>query len=807
MIKKLITKSSAKTASAASAASAAAEDKATSPSTPSTSQGDNSVSTSEATPMTTNKSPAVHIPKNTNNDRDSDVAKQRESLSTALGNGLEGLLLGSEFSQNRFEHFYTLKKKLMSGSFGTVYVGEHNLTKKEFAVKVIDRSKLSENDDKAQLREVDILRSLAIPSASSSSQHHSKTNEQSPDDESPPSEDPNENGIINLIDFYPSPTTYHMVMELARGGDVFDRLARRKFYTEKDARDLARSLLESIKFLHERGIAHRDIKPENLLLMNEYDDTDLKLADFGFARRFPLSTSYSETHHSMKTKCGTPAYVPPELIAGVPYGPGCDIWSAGCTLFMLLSGRPPFRIDTAGGKTAMFYKIRAGDYVFYDQFWGHISLEARKLVMSMLQVDPRQRVSAEEALRSDWILTDDCVLRRSSLEVGLKEIASFQARRKLKGAISAVMYVVGGKFWNIETAAVWRESMTDPETVATEEEMEDVEDTEAETKEPSPYLASQPKFEKYYTLDSELRAGKHAKVWQGTSVETTKSYAIKVVDRTGLSQAEDGAVLNEVAILKSLRHKHIVPLIDFFEDPEKFYLIMEKCNGGDVLDRICNIKQYSEKDARELSQGLLEAVEFMHSRGIAHRDLKPQNLLLENNADNFSVKICDFGYAKRVHVPQSLTTLCGSVHYVAPELLKNHPYDESADNWSVGVIIFFLLVGFLPFYSSDQQKLFQLIRLGHYRFDEKYWSNISEEAQFLIRRLLEVDPSKRYTATNALQSDWIMNIDDSVLVDRNLEESHSGIINEAKRMSKVARRVQWINNKKEQSFVNCYESA
>lgn len=83
----------------------------------------------------------------------------------------------------------------------------------------------------------------------------------------------------------------------------------------------------------------------------------------------------------------------------------------------------------------MFYKIRAGDYVFYDQFWGHISLEARRLVMSMLQVDPRQRVSAEEALRSDWILTDDSVLRRSSLEVGLKEIVSFQARRKLKGAI------------------------------------------------------------------------------------------------------------------------------------------------------------------------------------------------------------------------------------------------------------------------------------------------------------------------------------------------------------------------------------
>ena len=101
-----------------------------------------------------------------------------------------------------------------------------------------------------------------------------------------------------------------------------------------------------------------------------------------------------------------------------------------------------------------------------------------------------------------------------------------------------------------------------------------------------------------------------------------EKFVVKVVEREGLTLAEDASVLNEVSILKSLRHKHIVPLLDFFETPECFYLVMEKCNGGDVLDRVVEIEQYSEKDACQLSRGLLQAVQFMHARGIAHRDLK-----------------------------------------------------------------------------------------------------------------------------------------------------------------------------------------
>ena len=285
--------------------------------------------------------------------------------------------------------------------------------------------------------------------------------------------------------------------------------------------------------------------------------------------------------------------------------------------FIYQSGRAPFNAKKAG-KNAMFRAIRAGDYVFYDDYWSHISMSAKKLVLSMLHVDPSARVSAEEALNSEWMLTEDDDLRRKSLDKGLAEIISFNARRKLKGAMSAILVAVSGKFWNIETSAFSREEMHGSETAVDGS----CKDCEEQSKDDSP-----PTFDKLYNLDSKIQEGVQATVWQGTSTATEKTYAIKVVEREDLTQAEDAAVLNEVSILRSLRHKHIIPLLDFFETPETFYLVMEKCNGGDVLDRVADIEQYSEKDACQLSRGLLQAVQYIHKRGIAHRDLKVRILI------------------------------------------------------------------------------------------------------------------------------------------------------------------------------------
>ena len=178
-------------------------------------------------------------------------------------------------------------------------------------------------------------------------------------------------------------------------------------------------------------------------------------------------------------------------------------------------------------------------------------------------------------------------------------------------------------------------------------------------------------------------------------------------------------------------------------------------------------------------------------------------------------------------MPQSLTTLCGSLHYVAPELLRHHPYDESADMWSVGVIIFFLLSGYLvssiglydlcrrshhtnyillpcnlfscnifpwqPFHHKDQCELFKIIRLGKFSFSKRFWAGISEDATSLITHLLDVDPATRYSATQALQSKWIKRAKESGLEKNNLGDSLVRIANISTSLKGVVRAIQWTN--------------
>lgn len=211
--------------------------------------------------------------------------------------------------------------------------------------------------------------------------------------------------------------------------------------------------------------------------------------------------------------------------------------------------------------------------MFYNSYWKHISLKARKLVLSMMQVDPKKRVSAKEALESEWIMSEDIDLRRLSLEASLREIISFNARRKLKGAIGAVMVAAGAKFWDISTAAIWREDLMDSEK-AIFGECKTEQSSTSDKAEASPYPTKPPTFESLYHLDTKLETSPNETLWQGTSLETEKVYTIKVVDRLKQSLAEEGAVLNEVAILKSLRHKHIVNLLDFFEEPVRVSLLL-----------------------------------------------------------------------------------------------------------------------------------------------------------------------------------------------------------------------------------------
>ena len=223
------------------------------------------------------------------------------------------------------------------------------------------------------------------------------------------------------------------------------------------------------------------------------------------------------------------------------------------------------------------------------------------------------------------------------------------------------------------------------------------------------------------------------------------------------------ALFSEVDVLKSLRHPNVVKLYDFFEGTKHYYLVMEKMTGGELFDRIVTKSFYNESDARDLSKILLKAMDHIHDRRIAHRDLKPENLLLVNEKDDCLIKIADFGFAKRCESENSLTTLCGTPGFVAPEILNKSSYGTKVDMWSVGVIIYILLGGYPPFIANNERDLFRKIKKGEYEFHDDYWKNVSTEAKDLISSLLVVDSSKRCSARDALSSHWITKVDTSLV--------------------------------------------
>ena len=181
---------------------------------------------------------------------------------------------------------------------------------------------------------------------------------------------------------------------------------------------------------------------------------------------------------------------------------------------------------------------------------------------------------------------------------------------------------------------------------------------------------------------------------------------------------------------------------------------MDLMEGGDVFDRVGQLECYDESIARDLCVKMLKGIAYCHEQNIAHCDLKPKNLLLKTKNDDASVMLADFGFATSVFAPKTLTKQCGTPYFVAPEILLRDKYDQKADMWSVGVIIYCILSGQLPFTGMRHLDLFKAIIAGDFTFDEG-WENVSDDAKDLISKLLITDPDKRYTAMDALGSKWI----------------------------------------------------
>lgn len=238
--------------------------------------------------------------------------------------------------------------------------------------------------------------------------------------------------------------------------------------------------------------------------------------------------------------------------------------------------------------------------------------------------------------------------------------------------------------------------------------------------------------------------------------------AVKVIPKSKMTTAiavED--VRREVKILKALTgHKNLVQFYDAFEDTDNVYIVMELCEGGELLDRILSRGgKYSEDDAKAVLVQILNVVAFCHLQGVVHRDLKPENFLYTSKDENSQLKVIDFGLSDFVRPDERLNDIVGSAYYVAPEVL-HRSYSIEADVWSIGVIAYILLCGSRPFWARTESGIFRAVLKADPSFEEGPWPSLSSEAKDFVKRLLNKDPRKRMTAVQALSHPWLRNSKD-----------------------------------------------
>jgi serine/threonine protein kinase len=200
-------------------------------------------------------------------------------------------------------------------------------------------------------------------------------------------------------------------------------------------------------------------------------------------------------------------------------------------------------------------------------------------------------------------------------------------------------------------------------------------------------------FFERYNIGAEMGKGSFLGVHEAVNMQSTEEVMVKVVDRRELHPADAVALQDEIVALRELVGcPHIVELFEVFEEPDTTFLVMEKMRGGDLIERIISKAHYTEADAKQVCKNILLGVQYCHSKSIANRNIKPENLLLSEMGNNVDVKLSDFGYAKKVLYPNSLRTQCGTEGYTAPEILEHRPeYDVPCDLWSLGVVMYILV--------------------------------------------------------------------------------------------------------------------
>ncbi|XP_059407156.1 calcium/calmodulin-dependent protein kinase (CaM kinase) II beta 1 isoform X29 [Carassius carassius] len=302
----------------------------------------------------------------------------------------------------RFTDEYQLYEELGKGAFSVVRRCVKLSTGQEYAAKIINTKKLSARDHQKLEREARICRLLKHPN------------------------------IVRLHDSISEEGFHYLLFDLVTGGELFEDIVAREYYSEADASHCIQQILEAVLHCHQMGVVHRDLKPENLLLASKCKNAAVKLADFG------LAIEVQGDQQAWFGFAGTPGYLSPEVLRKEAYGKPVDIWACGVILYILLVGYPPFWDED---QHKLYQQIKAGAYDFPSPEWDTVTPEAKNLINQMLTINPSKRITAQEALKHPWVCQRSTVASMMHRQETVECLKKFNARRKLKGAILTTMLV------------------------------------------------------------------------------------------------------------------------------------------------------------------------------------------------------------------------------------------------------------------------------------------------------------------------------------------------------------------------------
>ncbi|XP_006104766.1 ribosomal protein S6 kinase alpha-5 isoform X1 [Myotis lucifugus] len=574
--------------------------------------------------------------------------------------------------------------------------------------------------------------------------------------------------LVTLHYAFQTETKLHLILDYINGGELFTHLSQRERFTEHEVQIYIGEIVLALEHLHKLGIIYRDIKLENILLDS---NGHVVLTDFGLSKEFVADEA--ERAYSF---CGTIEYMAPDIIRGGDSGhdKAVDWWSLGVLMYELLTGASPFTVDGEKNSQAEISRRILKSEPPYPQ---DMSALAKDLIQRLLMKDPKKRLGCgprdadeiKEHLFFQKINWDDLAAKkvpapfkpviRDELDVSnfAEEFTEMDPTyspaalpQNSERLFQGYSFVAPSILFKPNAAVV------DPLQCHT-----GVERPGATNVARSAMIKDSP-FYQHYDLDLKdkpLGEGSFSICRKCIHKKSNQAFAVKII-----SKRMEANTQKEITALKLCEgHPNIVKLHEVFHDQLHTFLVMELLNGGELFERIKKKKHFSETEASYIMRKLVSAVSHMHDVGVVHRDLKPENLLFTDEHDNLEIKIIDFGFA-RLKPPdnQPLKTPCFTLHYAAPELLNQNGYDESCDLWSLGVILYTMLSGQVPFQSHDKSltctsavEIMKKIKTGDFSFEGEAWKNVSQEAKDLIQGLLTVDPNKRLKMSGLRYNEWL----------------------------------------------------